>query len=188
MSRRRLVHSVLVMFLVASAVPALSQTQQFPLQPADKVIEDTADAHPYLDAPFPELKKAVHELAGMTPASSQDQLPDLLDKVGAKADELLQKVPDLVCDEAVSQSQYLIVGSLDRPVSPLDRPVSTEYDETFQYLILSHPGAGGRSVLSESRTQKGKSVANMLGSPSFQGFLSGWTLFSPANQVESRFR
>ena len=119
MSRRRLVHSVLVMFLVASAVPALSQTQQFPLQPADKVIEDTADTHPYLDAPFPELKKAVHELAGMTPASSQDQLPDLLDKVGVKADELLQRVPDLVCDEAVSQSQYLIVGSLDRAGKPL---------------------------------------------------------------------
>jgi hypothetical protein len=187
MSRRRFVLSVSVIFLLASVVPALSQYQQFPSPSADKVIEDRSkldvDAHPYLDAPFPELKKAVHELAGMTPASSQDQLPDLLDKVGAKADELLQRVPDLVCEEAVSQSQYVMAG-------PGRRPASTEYDQTFQYqyLILTHPGGGGRSVLSESRTRKGKSVANMIGAPNFQGFLSAWTLFSSANQVESRFR
>jgi hypothetical protein len=186
MIRHRVVRSVSVMFLVAVAVAAFPQTQELPSPSGDEAKAEAAKlyagAHPYLDLPFPELKKVVHELSGMTPASSQEQLPDLLEKVGVKADELLQRLPDLVSEEAVSQSR-----SVPRDAS--GRPASVEQDETFHYLILTHPGAFGRVALSESRTTRnGKSVDQMVGSPNFQGFLSAWVLFYPVNQVESRFR
>ena len=198
MIRRRVVGCVSVMFLVASAVAAFPQTQQLPSQSADEVKAEAAklyaDAHPYLDAPFPELKKAVHELSGMTPAASQEQLPDLLDKVGVQADELLQRVPDLVSDEVVNETQRTIpkgepLGCVGAGCASSAQPASAEEDETFHYLILTHPGALGRVVLSESRTTRiGKSVDPMVGPPNFQGFLSAWVLFYPVNQVESRFR
>jgi hypothetical protein len=197
MIRRRAVRGFSVIFLIASAFAAFPQTQQLPSQSADAVRAEAArlyaDAHPYLDAPFPELKKVVQELSGMTPASSQEQLPDLLDKVGVKADELLQRVPDLVSDEVVNETRRTIpkgepLGCLGLGCSP-DRTASAEEDQTFHYLILTHPGAFGRVVLSESRTTlKGKSVDPTVQSPNFPGFLPAWVLFYPANQVESRFR
>ncbi len=186
MIRRRAVCSVSVMFLVASVVAALPQPQPLRSQSAEGVKAEAAslyaDAHPYLDAPFPELKKAVHELSGMTPALSEEQIPDLLEKVGAEADELVQRVPDLVSEEAVSQSRYVMPDARGRPAGG-------EEDESFHYLILTHPGAFGRVVISESRTtRKGKSVDPTAGLPTYQGFLPTWVLFYPVNQVETRFR
>lgn len=197
MIRRRAARSVSIIFLVASAAGAFPQTQQSPSPSPDQVKAEAAklyaDAHPYLDAPFSELKKVIHELSGMTPASSQEPLPDLLDKVGVQADELLQKVPDLVSDEVVNETRRTIptgepLGCVGLACSPA-RPVSAEEDQTFHYLILTHPGAFGRVALSESRTtRKGKLVDPTVQSPNFQGFLPAWVLFYPVNQVESRFR
>ena len=151
-----------------------------------------ADAHPYMDEPLAELKKTVHDLGGLTPALSQDELSELLAKTGAKADELLHKVPDLISDEAVSQSQHSIshdslggcVGT--GCVSSVD--VRTR-DTAFEYMILTHPAQDGRLAVSEYRTTRnGKPVALAAGGPAFQGFISAWIVFSSLNQVESRFR
>jgi hypothetical protein len=197
MIRRKVAPSVSIIFLVATAVAASPQTQQSPSQSADEVRGEAArfyaDAHPYLDAPFSELKKVVHELSGMTPASSQEQLPDLLDEVGLQAYELLQRVPDLVSEEVVNETRRTIpkgepLGCVGKGCSP-GRTASAAEDQTFDYLILTHPGAFGRVALSESRTtRKGKSVDPTLQSPKFQGFLPAWVLFYPVNQMESRFR
>jgi hypothetical protein len=194
---RRVVRGVSIIFLISRACTAFPQTQQLPSQSADavraKAAKLYADAHPYLDAPFPELKKVVHDLSGMTPASSQEQLPDLLDRVGVKADELLQRVPDLVSNEVVNETRRTIpkgepLGCVGLGCSP-GRTASAEEDQTFHYLILTHPGAFGRVALSESRTTlKGKSVDPTLQSPGFPSFLPAWVLFYPVNQVESRFR
>jgi hypothetical protein len=180
------------------AVAAFSQSQPLPSQSVDQVKAEAAklygDAHPYLDAPLPELKKLVHELTGMTPASSQEQLPDLLDKVGAKADELLQSLPDLVADEAVDETQWVIPkgeppGCVGLSCAPLASPLSSQRNQEFSYMILSHAGAFGRKEVTESRTTpRGKSVEQTAESPKFQGFLPAWALFFPVNQVESRFR
>ena len=198
MSPGRVLRRASVLLLVAGAIAALPQTRQSPSPSADQVKAEAAklysDAHPYLDAPFPELEKAVHELSGMTPASSQEPLPGLLDKVGAKAYELLQSVPDLVSDEVVNQTQSPIPqgepsGCVGLSCAPATTPRSSEQNQKFSYLILTHPGAFGRKALSESRTtQRGKSVDQSAESPDFQGFLPAWILFYPVNQVESRFR
>src|SRR5271167_3363636 len=43
-----------------------------------------ADARPYPDEPLPELKKLVPSLGGLKPAASQEQLANLLAKVGTE--------------------------------------------------------------------------------------------------------
>jgi hypothetical protein len=168
---------------------------QAPPQPNDALKADIArfyaDAHPYMDEPPPELKKTIRELAGLKPAPSQEQPSDLVAKVGTKADELLQKIPDLISDEAVSQTQYaasqgIVPGCSGTECLAVGR--GSVWDQNFSYLILTHPTPDGRLVLQEYRTNgKGKAVQG-AGAPNFQGFISAWIVFSSANQVESRFR
>jgi hypothetical protein len=173
------------------------QTLQAPSQPSDAIKADIArlysGAHPYMDEPLPELKKTVRELAGLKPAPNQEQPPDLVAKVGATADELLQKVPDLISDEAVSQTQYaasqgLTPGCIGTGCLSTGR--NSGWDRNFSYLILTHPAPEGTVALREYRTSsKGKPVEEAgAGAPSFQGFIAAWIVFSSANQVESRFR
>jgi hypothetical protein len=189
--------SVSVLLLaVGAALTASSQTQQSPSQPDNEINAEAAKlyagAHPYMDEPLPELKKAVHEVAGLNPAPSQEQLSDLLAKVGAKADELLQKVPDLISDEAVSQAQWAMSqGMVPGCVGAgcFNSGSSSQRDQTFNYLILTHPAQDGRLALQEYRTSRnGKPVTQGRGVPNFQGFISAWIVFSSPNQVESRFR
>jgi hypothetical protein len=172
-----------------------AQTQQSASQPNDAIKEDIArlygDTHPYIDEPLPELRKAVHELGGLKPAAAEEEPSELLAKVGAKADELLKKVPDLISDESVSQTQ--------RPVSQGTIPgctgggclaagPSSVWDREFNYLIVTHSALDGRLVLQEYRTnRKGKEVQGNE-APNSQGFISAWIVFSSANQLESRFR
>jgi hypothetical protein len=168
-----------------------------PSQAADEVkAEETkfyADAHPYMDQPLPELKKVVHELSGLKPAASQDSLPDLLAKVAAKADELLMKVPDLISDEAVQETQWTVsqgpapcigTGCLQHPADSFARR-----DQSFTYLILAHQKEDRRLLIEEYRTSRnGKPIPQGTEAPQFQGFVSSWIVFSSLNRVESRFR
>jgi VWFA-related protein len=165
-------------------------------RPSDEIKIDAAksyaSAHPYMDEPLPELKKVVHELAGLKPASSEEEPSDLLAKVGAKADELLQKVPDLISDEAVSQtqsaaSQGMVPGC--RGAACLAAERSSRSDRNFNYLILTHRAQDGGLALQEYRTNgNGKPVEQETGAPNFRGFISAWLAFSSVNQVESSFR
>lgn len=177
--------------------PVSPQAQPTPSRPNDALKADIArlyaDAHPYMDEPLPDLKKTVRELAGLKPASSREQPSDLVAKVGAKADELLHKVPDLISDEAVSQTQYAVSQGLTPGcvgAGCLSAGRNAGWDRNFSYLILTHPASEGTVALREYRTSnKGKPVEEAgAGAPSFQGFISAWIVFSSANQVESRFR
>jgi hypothetical protein len=171
------------------------QTPQATSQSSDAIKADIArlysGAHPYMDESLPELKKTVRELGGLKPTPSQEQPSDLVAKVGAKADELLQKIPDLISDEAVSQTQYaasqgILPGCSGTECLAAGR--GSVWDQSFSYLILTHPTPDGRLALQEYRTN-GKGKAALGGrAPNFQGFISAWIVFSSANQVESRFR
>jgi hypothetical protein len=151
-----------------------------------------ADAHPYMDDPLPELKRVGRELGGIRPDPSPAPLPALLQRVGSQADQLLQKIPDLISDEAVretqySQSQGLVAGCVGEFCGLSEK--SPVRDQMFNYLILTHPAHGGQLVLQEYRTNRnGKVVQPGTGSINFEGFISAWIVFSSANQVESRFR
>lgn len=179
----------------ACNVPAVSaQTQQAPppVGPKADAVKFYADAHPYMDLALPELKKAVRELGGLKPAPSQEQLPDILAKVAAKADELLHRVPDLISDETVSQTQFSNI-SLNSSgcvgIGCTGPNNSSGWDDKFNYLILTHPAQDGNLRLQEYRTgRNGKPIEQGSRAPNFQGFLSSWIIFSSLNQVESRFR
>jgi hypothetical protein len=179
---------------------ASPQVQQSLSQPSDEIkaamAKLYADAHPYMNEPLPELKKDVRELAGLKPAPSQGQPSDgqpsdLLAKIGAKADELLQKVPDLISDESVSQVQYAASQGIAPGCSGTECLATgrgSGFDQGFSYLILTHPAPDGRLVLQEYRTSKKGKPVQGAGAPNFQGFISSWIVFSSPNQVESHYR
>lgn len=196
--RRRVRRNASVLLLaVGTALSPIPHAQQSPSQAGDEVKAEEAkfyaDAHPYMDEPLPELKKMVHELSGLKPAASQEPLPDLLARVAAKADELLRKVPDLISEEAVQETQWTVsqgpapcigTGCLQRPAGSIARR-----DQRFTYLILTHPRQDRRLLIEEYRTgPNGKPVPQGTEAPQLQGFVSSWIIFSSLNQVESRFR
>jgi hypothetical protein len=176
---------------VQTSLPSRSQPSPSTDDAKAGVAKFYAGAHPYMNETLSDLKKTVRELGGLKAVARDEQLPDLLAKVGTKADELLHKVPDLISDEMVSQTrqsvnQGLVLGCTGTGCSPM--AMNSGSDQTFNYLILAHPAPDGRLVLQEFRTTgKGKPVQG-AGAPKFQGFISAWIIFSSANQVESRFR
>jgi hypothetical protein len=198
MTRSELVRASLFLTLMALVVAAGFPQSPAQSRPTGKIENEAArlyaGAHAYIDEPLPELKKTVHELAGLKPAPRQEELPALLAKIGAEADQLLQKIPDLVSDEAVTLAQYpasqgLVPGCSGPDCGGFGRGIRSVKDQDFNYLILTHPGENGRLVLQEYRTSgNGKPVRQGAGAPNFQGFISAWIIFSSANQVESRFR
>lgn len=187
--------SVSVLMLMVGAVVPVVPQQQGASRTDDEIkteaVQLYAGAHPYIDESPSELKKIGRELAGLKPVPSQQPLSELLARVGAKADQLLQEIPDLISNEAVSQMQYsmsgIVPGCVGTSCDDIGRTSSR--DHTFNYLILTHPAQNGRLVLQEYRMgRNGKPVQQGAGQPIFQGFISAWIIFSSKNQVESRFR
>jgi hypothetical protein len=153
-----------------------------------------ADARPYKDEALPKLKKTVHELGGLEAATSQEQLTDLLSKVGIKADDLLHRLPNLVCDEVVSETQWTeaqggIAGCSGEGCLHFPAASRGERNQKFSYMILTHQEQGSGFALSEYRAgRNGKPVEEGTALPYFQGFITSWLVFSSLNQVESHFR
>jgi hypothetical protein len=179
--------------------PQIQQsTPQNPTQNADQIKTEEAklyaDAHPYLDEPLPKLKKTVHELGELEPSASQDQLTDLLAKVAAKADDLLRKVPNLISDEAVSETEMTVpkgepLGCIGAGCSQFAMGHHSQRNQKFSYIILAHTNQYGQLQLEEYRTGRNdKPVPQGTAAPKFQGFVANWLVFSSSNQGESRFR
>jgi hypothetical protein len=149
-------------------------------------------ARPYMDEDMPNLKKTVHELSGLKPDPGQQQLSALMVKVGAAADDLLKKIPNLVSDEQVNETQRTvsrgaILGCVG--ASCVTPGSEAQKDQKFSYIILTHPAEEGRLLLEEYRTGRNdKPITQGTAAPHFQGFASAWIFFSSLNQVESRFR
>jgi hypothetical protein len=196
MNSARLIRHSAVFWLVAigNVSIAISQSQS----PSQTVLTRTdvvrfyADAHPYMDEAIPGLKKTVHELDKLMPIPDTEQPSNLLVKVGAKADELLHKVPDLISEESVSETQQSLSQGLAAGCSGtggcMSASRSLSWEAAFHYLLLSRPAANGRTELQEYRTKTNGKVAEGSAAPGFLGFISSWIIFSSANQVESHFR
>ena len=164
--------------ILAFRVTVGENTLDFDLKPrsgrthVDVIAEEMklyADSRPYLDDPPFELERAIPDLRTLEPASSQDQLPSILASVGTKVDELLQEVPNLICDETVSEEMSV-------------------QSQTFNYIVLVHE-TENEWTLEEYRTdRKGRPIAQGPGTRNSVGFVSRWVVFSPANDHKSRFR
>ena len=156
-----------------------------------------SEAQPYLDGSAPELEKRVRELKGLKPDSSQEQLSDLLLKIGARVDELVAKVPDLTSDERVTQTQWVVGLAQDCashsrvpgnfPIENCSQTSGKRIQKDFHYSIVSRQTQDGR-VLDEFRTnEQNQPLKSGAEGPSFQGFVGSWVIFSPSNRSESRF-
>jgi hypothetical protein len=182
----------LVFGITLAAVPPV---RQFPSQHDLLKSEEKrlySDAHPYLDEPLATLKKIVPELKGLEPAPSQEHLSELLAKIGAMVEELLQKVPDLISEEVVTQRELtksdMATEIAPNSVVPFDNK-SFGSEKNLNYIILRHTRQNQRPVLEEYRSDSnGKPVTQGAESVRFQGFVANWVIFSSSNHDESRFR
>jgi hypothetical protein len=201
----RICCSNFLLFLVIGNVAAFPQAQ-ITSTDAAKVQEMKlyGNAHPYLDDSQAALREIVPELHNLEPVSSQEELPIVLEGVGAKVADLLRDVPNLVSDETVGEDvsyeedPYKLlpghhpVQSANVPddISPRGSSLvkSTAGVKTFNYIVLVHETGSGR-ILEEYRTdRKGRPVSQDPETLSSVGFVSKWVVFSPANRNIARFR
>lgn len=175
---------VVLMAAVISAA-GFAQEPQAPAQPPPEINKDVllnwndieksrwADAKPYLNDPLPQLQEAMPELKGLEPARSQEELNSILAKAGETCVHLLERMPNVISNEAV-------ITRVEHA-----RP----WQEKFGYLLLSRQTPDG-IVLQEYRTdENGRTLPETpLSGPFSQGFAAMWVRLFPANQAESRFR
>ena len=88
----------------------------------------------------------IRELGGdwkpRSPANSNRPISSL--RLGRRLDELLQKIPDLISDEAVSQAQYAASQGIVPSCIGMDCLAagrSSVWDDGFSYLILDASGS-----------------------------------------------
>lgn len=149
---------------------------------------DTSDQHVYdgaktiIDSPLAEVLKAVPELRGLEPAQDQEKLPEVLGKVGANVEVLLEGFPNLVSRENIAQETVRVNRS---------GSVQTHRLGPFSYMILAHKSSG-RVDLEEYRTDaKGNRSEPQQSEPEFsltKGFATLWTLFNPGNRSSAWFK
>jgi hypothetical protein len=183
----------LMLWTTPSALPQAPPTS--PPDPAQLKAEEPrlyADAHPYIDETFDQMKKDMHDLKDLEPASNQESLPHLLAQIGAKADALLRQVPDLISDEVVTEFQQTepdVKGSNCIGLgcyTPDKRIASTK---KFSYIILRRADRNVGQVLDEYRTARsGQPASQDADAIRFIGFVATWIIFSSPNQVEAHFR
>lgn len=138
-----------------------------------------AHARPYLDRPLPELAEVVPELKNVRPASDQQQLAMILQKLGANVDNFMRDIGDLIAHEDIIQEK-------------LDAKGRVHGRERVQnnYLIVHNGSEWGARAEYRMDNQ-----GNRLGAVGLsKGFLvtSGFALscirFATAAQPQSRFR
>jgi VWFA-related protein len=137
------------------------------------------NAHPYLDWPLAQLTQQIPELKALQPATDQQQLPVILQKMGLAVDDFVHNISDLIAHEDVTQEK-------------LDEKGKVKAKERVQdnYLIVHHGYEWGAN--SEYRMDD---KGNRLGQVGLsQGYLvtSGHALscisFCTDAQPQSRFR
>ncbi|MCU1299277.1 MAG: hypothetical protein JWO91_3555 [Acidobacteriaceae bacterium] len=158
----------------------------------------------FVECPISELQESVPELKGLKTAESQEQLPVLLDKIGARAVAMFHKMPDLISREVVLESQgnhkptrrefsYLMLSHRGNQSVTLE-----EYREDLQVnasranvpLNPRPPAADGSgSSLEDLRRRSQQASMRSAGTPPLaQGFAYTWVLLYPSNRSESTFR
>jgi len=173
------------MFILPSALAVLGFAHLRSLVAKAQVIDTSGqsyyeNARPLLDYPLPDLLRAAPELQGLEPAENQDELAFILDKAGEATEELLDRMPDLISREDITQAKLGDQGS-----------AREQRRREFDYLILVHrqdahvtmeeyrPGLEGTRLEAQDMEE-----GYML----TRGFASVWLHFLPSNRPASRFR
>jgi len=146
----------------------------------------------YVDMTPGELAKQVPELKHLEPASSQDELPTLLQRVGANVADFFSNFSNTTCyesvDSTVDASLETLPFDIDTQYS-FDNSRSRTYSSRFNYLALIQPGAD-RTRLRELRTNSKGDTPPLRPQDAFVslGFVSMTAHFHPDFQSDSCFR
>jgi tetratricopeptide (TPR) repeat protein len=130
--------------------------------------------------PLPELMKAMPELAGLVPATSQEELVSILQKTGESVELMFRTFPNTVSVEQIRQERR---GK--------DGKVKNSSAQSFQYLLLARPerwGLGLEEYRTNARGDRGAPVGLKDGFMLTAGFASAPLLFHPAYQSGSNLR
>jgi hypothetical protein len=178
--------SVLLLVLATAATlgqnPRMSRAAQHEDSSSPKAGEQSyyTGAYSVVDLSPVEIMADFPELQGLEPASNQERLPTLLDKVGVSAASAYHRITSVVANESVTQEQYGYDGTLN----------STLHSH-FNYLIQVH-GSEINDRLEEyradSRMHQVNSPGPAEGFPYTKDFASQWILLYPENQSGCRFR
>lgn len=175
---RRCIFLLLAATLMVVPIPIRAQTR------AASSRDSSLKTESYVDYSLPKLHHAVSELHGLTPDPNQHQLPFLLTRVGQVAEDLFEKMPNLISREQVWQMEH------DPAAMSHSEALHTRPPREFNYLILSHETRSHSRTLDEYRSdpQDRPVEAEDPRYPHSHGFAYAWVIFFPSNRSESRFR
>jgi len=132
----------------------------------------------FVETPPAELARQLPELKHLQPANSQDELPEILSRVGERLKIFFTNFPNTACSERVT-------STVDSPMQPAE----THYDHVFNYLVLAKGGTN-QNLFREYRTDdRGRPVSMPdTGGVVTIGFAGAIAHFYPDYQPDSRFR
>lgn len=143
-------------------------------------MQEQTEVQSVVTQPVPALVTAVPELKGLEPATSQDELPSILEKTGENVRDFFTGFQNTVSREQVREERLSKEGK-----------VKDFQDLRFQYLLVSQPQQG-RLELQEYRTNSHGDPTAPTGLDSgfmlTSGFASASLLFHPLYQAGARFR
>jgi hypothetical protein len=149
-------------------------------QQGPRVLTYSADVDSVVTWPLPQVLKVVPRLNGLVPAESQEELPGILQRVGANVKGSFADFPNTASVERISMARQA-----------WDKSTSETRAQRFQYLAVAYPLKSGVG-LDEYRTNtKGQAVepGGLEGIYLVtKGFASMSLHFHPAYQVHSIFR
>lgn len=134
----------------------------------------------------PREIKRFPTLYRLHPASSQSQLPMILDRVGKVGMAMLAGFRNIVCEEHMFSE-----WTLGRPIATYREMGPNEVVHHFRYIIIPTSGGNPRMFKEYRTSPKGKPIKLMnlddliLITTNFTG---SWAYFSTSDQPESRFR
>jgi hypothetical protein len=167
-----------------------SQTTDLSLNPESVDQSIWRNAKPYIDDSLSDLESAVPELLGLEPAS-QESLTSILDSAGAKCEDLLRRMPNVISQEEVITRQRTVSTVSQGVWQSAKPPAGKPTRQKFEYLLIAHHERED-VMLEEFRTDKhGRPLTNGNRSDAATfayGFINDWLRFYPGNRRESRFR
>jgi hypothetical protein len=143
-------------------------------------LRDYAKVNSVIGEPLPSLIKAVPELQGLDPASSQTELASVLKKSGETVQAFFHNFQNTISLEQVREERLNKEGKLKETL-----------DQQFQYLLVTKAekwGLGLEEFRTNSRGDRAAPVGLDSGLMLTSGFASTSLLFHPLYQSGASFR
>jgi hypothetical protein len=184
---RPLVAAGFVFFFAVMAacwVPFSASSASSPTIDSDNEQVYYANAHPYIEESLKQLKKQIPQLKDLQPPEDQQELPIILQKVGAQVDDFFRHITDLTAQEEISLTRL-------RQEKPYTKPELSGQRVRDSYLILRHRNNGQTEIIEYRTDGKGDNFDQVLVHNGFlvtSGFALSCNYFSTGFQSESTFR